>query len=125
MATTAVKPGDMTGKARQDLAKEAAAALKEREGEIALSQSLERERNQNEVVDYSEGPSQAPTLTIDEVEIITPDLTEEFDIIRVVEDIEDMTFGAGNLYTFRVGQKYRVPTALANHLDEKGYLYSR
>lgn len=125
MATTKVKPGDMTGRARENLAAAAQKELQEREGQISLAAHVEKERLETEVVDYSEGPSQPPTLTIDEVEVLTPDLAEEFAVIRVLDDIEDMTFGAGNLYTFKVGQKYKVSAALANHLEEKGYLYSR
>jgi len=40
----------------------------------------------------------------------------------VVDDIEAMTFGAGNFYTFRAGQKYEVSRDLAEHLKAKGYL---
>ena len=43
-------------------------------------------------------------------------------VIRVVEDIENMTLGAGNNYSFKAGQKYSVTQAVATHLREKGYL---
>lgn len=42
--------------------------------------------------------------------------------IRVVETIENMTLGAGNNYSFKAGQKYKVTKAVAAHLKEKGYL---
>jgi len=43
-------------------------------------------------------------------------------VIRVVEDIENMTLGAGNNYSFKAGQKYSVTQQVATHLREKGYL---
>jgi menaquinone-dependent protoporphyrinogen IX oxidase len=33
-----------------------------------------------------------------------------------------MTLGAGNYYSFKAGQKYKVTKAVAEHLQEKGYL---
>jgi hypothetical protein len=47
-----------------------------------------------------------------------------FSTIRVDQDIEDMTYGMKNgepdNYTFREGLTYRVPTPVAEHLDERG-----
>ena len=42
--------------------------------------------------------------------------------IRVIENIENMTLGAGNNYNFKAGQKYKVTHQVAQHLKEKGYL---
>jgi hypothetical protein len=39
-----------------------------------------------------------------------------------MEDIENMTLGAGNNYNFKAGQKYSVTKTVATHLQEKGYL---
>lgn len=44
-------------------------------------------------------------------------------VIQVNTDLEGVTFGAGTSYDFRVGRRYRVPAALAAHLEEKGYLW--
>ncbi len=33
-----------------------------------------------------------------------------------------MTLGAGNYYSFKAGQKYKVSRQVAQHLEEKGYL---
>ena len=124
MATSKAKPADYTGRQRQVLAEQAADELAQRQGEIAMAQQIERQKMETEIVDLSEGTTPS-TIVLDEVTSVVPELTEEFAIIRVVEDIDDMTFGAGNLYTFKVGQKYKVTKALADHLDEKGYIYSR
>jgi hypothetical protein len=124
VATSKAKPADYTGRQRQVLAEQAADELAQRQGEIAMAQQIERQKMETEIVDLSEGTTPS-TIVLDEVTSVVPELTEEFAIIRVVEDIDDMTFGAGNLYTFKVGQKYKVTKALADHLDEKGYIYSR
>lgn len=47
----------------------------------------------------------------------------ETEIIMVNADIEDMTYGVGNNYTFVQGRKYRVPKDVADWLDDKGLLY--
>jgi hypothetical protein len=124
VATSKAKPADYTGRQRQVLAEQAADELAQRQGEISMAQQVERQKMETEIVDFSEGTTPS-TIVLDEVTSVAPELTEEFAIIRVVEDIEDMTFGAGNLYTFKVGQKYKVTKQLADHLDEKGYIYSR
>ena len=60
------------------------------------------------------------TVIVDEA--ITVGSSNETAEVRVVEDIENMTLGAGNNYTFKAGQKYVVSKAVAQHLREKGYL---
>lgn len=124
MANPKAKPADFTGRQRQVLAEKAAEELAQRQGEISMAQQVERQKMETEIVDLSEGTTPS-TIVLDEVTSVVPELTEEFAIIRVVEDIDDMTYGAGNLYTFKVGQKYKVTKQLADHLDEKGYIYSR
>jgi hypothetical protein len=44
-------------------------------------------------------------------------------VVRLNEDLEQVTIGAGNEYDFVAGQQYRVPKMVADHLEEKGYIY--
>lgn len=44
-------------------------------------------------------------------------------IIRVNEDLENVTIGHGHNYDFMMGQRYRVPIHVAAHLEEKGFVY--
>lgn len=44
-------------------------------------------------------------------------------IMRVNTDLEDITIGKDNHYTFRQGQPYKVPAHVYEHLDEKGYVF--
>jgi hypothetical protein len=67
----------------------------------------------------------APTTVVDEiVEVGDVDLADNTRIVRLVADIEMMTWGYGNDYSFQAGVKYKVPTDLADHLEDLGYLYT-
>jgi hypothetical protein len=44
-------------------------------------------------------------------------------VIRTITDVEEMTYGVGNNYTFKAGVKYRVPSGLAGYLEQLGYIW--
>jgi hypothetical protein len=48
---------------------------------------------------------------------------EEWKVIRVNTDIEQMTYGIGNEYTFVRGKRYRVPFHLYQWLESRGVVY--
>jgi hypothetical protein len=48
---------------------------------------------------------------------------EEWKVIRVNTDIEQMTYGVGNEYTFLRGKRYRVPFHLYQWLESRGVVY--
>ena len=48
---------------------------------------------------------------------------EEWRVIRVNTDIEEMTYGAGNNLTFLRGKRYRVPRDLYDWLEDRGVVY--
>jgi len=118
MATSKAKPTDTTGRQRE--AQQAAFADEQAEAAqtMAMATAQKAVALETEVIDATV-PNKAtiivdePTIVNDEGKVIT---------IRVVEDIENMTFGAGNYYSFKAGQKYQVTQDLARHLEEKGYL---
>lgn len=122
MATKA-KAGDVTGRQREKLIKENAEELAKRANEMSIATQVEAARLETEVVDMTT-PAR-PTTIIDEVESVGVDLADDTEVIRVAEDIEHMTLGAGNHYSFKAGQKYKVAKKVARHLREKGYLYDR
>lgn len=119
---TRTKATDFTGRERERLIKENAEAIKARAEEMSLVTAAEAERAATEVTDYTESISQ-PTI-IDSVESVGVALSDEWEVVQVLEDLEALTFGAGNHYDFKAGQKYKVPKDLANHLREKGYVWS-
>lgn len=117
------KAGDVTGRQREELIKEQAAEQARRADEVTMATATEAARLETEVLDLSTKPDQ-PTL-IDEVEDLGVDLADNTTIIRVAEDMDMVTIGSGNHYSFKAGQKYKVPANVASHLQEKGYLYER
>jgi hypothetical protein len=50
-----------------------------------------------------------------------PVVEEAFRVLRVNTDLEDVTIGKDNHYTFRVGVPYKVQKHVYDHLVEKGY----
>lgn len=71
-------------------------------------------------IDVYELPEERPQAVAGKGEVVTPELMNEPTLIRALYDIEDVTIGYGNNFTFREGYRYRVPRWVAAHLEEKG-----
>lgn len=139
------RPGDFTGTQKAQLAKQHAEEVAKREGELSIMNQAELEARESQVVDYSEGTT--PLILDDEqtleqanAELAAQRLggaTDELILddeavgtrpapqrtIMVNDVLESVTIGAGNHYSFEPGVKYRVPAHIADHLEEKGYVY--
>ena len=120
MANTPTSPLDATGKAAETAAKKNAAELKKRKDEISIAAQIEAESLENDVFD-PKNPD-AP-LVLDEIENVGVSTAGDMVVIRTITDIEDMTYGVGNTFTFKAGVKYRVPAQLAGYLEELGYIW--
>jgi hypothetical protein len=120
VATQKTSPLDATGKAAEDAAKRNAAELRKRQDEISMMRQAEEELLETAVFD-PKNPD-APLL-IDEIEEVGVAVNTDKVVIRTVTDIEDMTYGVGNTYTFKAGVKYSVPVGLANYLEQLGYIW--
>jgi hypothetical protein len=120
----AKNPGDTTGIQAE---RNAARAKAERE-----AQAAERERittlaslteSDDPVID-AEPVDLTSEIIVDEVSLAGEISVEEAStIIRVNDDLPSVTIGAGNIYSFERGKRYRVPKYVAEHLDEKGYVH--
>lgn len=120
MATQKTSPLDATGKAAEDAAKRNAKELAARKEEITLMRQQEDELLETAVFDPKK--PDAPLL-IDEIEEVGVSVNNDKVIIRTITDIEEMTYGVGNLYTFKAGVKYSVPRDLADYLEGLGYIW--
>lgn len=120
MANTQTSPLDATGKAAEQAAKKNAAELKKRKEEISIATQLEAESLEKDVFDPKK--PDAP-LVLDEIENVGVSTAGDMVIIRTITDIEDMSYGVGNTYTFKAGVKYRVPRSLADYLEQLGYIW--
>ena len=116
------KVTDVTGRQREELLKANAEAIAKRSEEMSIASAVEADRLENEVVDLTV-PGAA--TVIDEVESVGVTTADESTVVRVAEDLDFVTIGVGNHYSFKAGQKYKVSKQVAEHLKEKGYLYER
>jgi len=114
-------PMDVTGKAAENAAKARAKEIAERQDEISIMRQAEASSLANDVFDPKK--PDAP-LILDEIEEVGVSVMgDNMVIIRTTHDIEDMTFGVGNNYSFKANVKYRVPMELASHLASLGYTW--
>jgi len=120
VANTPTSPLDATGLAAERAAKKNAAELRKRKDEISIAANIESESLEKDVFDPKK--PDAP-LVLDEIENVGVSTAGDMVVIRTITDIEEMTYGVGNSYTFKAGVKYRVPSNLANYLEELGYIW--
>lgn len=120
MANTQTSPLDATGKAAEQATKKNAEALKKRKEEISIATQLETESLEKDVFDPKK--PDAP-LVLDEIENVGVSTAGDYVVIRTITDIDDMSYGVGNIYTFKAGVKYRVPRSLADYLEQLGYIW--
>ena len=117
------KVTDVTGRQREAQIKENAEALAQRAGEMSMATANAAAKLETEILDLT-SPNTVATV-IDEVETVGVSLADDTQVIRVAEDLDYVTIGVGNHYSFKAGQKYKVSKQVAMHLQEKGYLYDR
>jgi hypothetical protein len=120
VANTPTSPLDATGAAAEKAAKKNAAELRKRQDEISIAAQIEAESLEKDVFDPKQ--PDAP-LVLDEIENVGVSTAGDMVVIRTITDIEDMTYGVGNSYTFKAGVKYRVPSGLARYLEDLGYIW--
>lgn len=116
------KVTDVTGREREAQIKAHAEELASRAGEMSMATATAAAKLETEVTDLTD--LSKPTV-IDEVESVGVSLADDTQVIRLAEDLDFVTIGVGNHYSFKAGQKYKVPKHVAGHLQEKGYLYER
>jgi len=120
VANLPTSPLDATGAAAEKAMKANAKALKERAEEISIARQQEEVELETQVFDPKQ--PDAPIL-IDEIEEVGVSVNNDKVVIRTITDIEDMTYGVGNSYTFKQGVKYSVPRDLAAYLESLGYIW--
>lgn len=119
--STRPKPTDATGRARAAEIKKNSDELERRAEELSTIAATEAKRMQTEVHDPK--TPDAPVI-VDEVVNVGAELGDDSVVVRLIADIDTMTWGYGNDYSFTAGVKYKVPRDLAVHLETLGYLYT-
>jgi hypothetical protein len=120
VANTPTSPLDATGRAAEAATKKNAAELKKRKDEISIAAQIEAESLDKDIFDPKHPDS---PLVLDEIENVGVSTAGDMVVIRTITDIDDMTFGVGNSYSFKAGVKYRVPATLAAYLEQLGYIW--
>ena len=120
MANKPTSPLDATGLAAEKAAKANQEALRKRKDEISIAAQIEEESLEKDVFDPKR--PEAP-LVLDEIEDVGVSVNNDMVVIRTITDIEEMTYGVGNSFTFKAGVKYRVPSHLASYLEQLGYIW--
>lgn len=130
-------PADHTGAQRDKLEKEHSEELERRAQELGMATQAAQQASE-EVVDYSNGTEAVRELSVDELglapapdeavvvggdEPMIVDSGDRSVEVRINTNLEDVTIGAGNNYNFKEGGRYRVPLSVAQHLEEKGYVW--
>ena len=119
---TQKKPSDFTGRQRDALVAQQLDDQAARTSELAMATAEAARKIETEVLDATK-PNQAQPVVLDQV-VKSEDKAATV-TIRVSDDIEGMTFGPNNYYSFKAGQKYEVTPELAAHLELKGYVSAR
>lgn len=120
MANKATSPLDATGRAAEAATKRNAEELRKRQDEISVSVQLERESLERDVFD----PKKPDTpIVLDEIQEVGVSLANDKVIIRTITDIDEMTYGVGNTFSFKAGVKYSVTRDLADYLEGLGYIW--
>jgi len=113
------KPTDVTGRMREQLQEQALEAQQDAANKMSMATAQAKIDLESNVIDATK-PGRQEVIVDKAITVANPD--EETVEIRVVQDLENMTLGHGNNYSFKAGQKYNVTRHVANHLKEKGYL---
>lgn len=120
MAASKKKPTDTTGRMLDEAKKQMIEEQQESAARMAMATAQKQIELETQVIDATV-PNRA-TIIVDEPTVVTSG--PETEIIRLSDDVENMTYGAGNFYSFKAGQKYEVTKDLANHLRSLGYVAS-
>jgi hypothetical protein len=114
MAEPRKRPGDVTGRASEILAEKAKQDGIIRDKEMTLL-TIQSEQAKSEVIDLVQHEA------VVDAEVVLVDAPPVK--IRLNSTLEHVTIGAGTDYNFDEGQSYIVPKNVADHLEEKGYVW--
>jgi UDP-N-acetyl-D-mannosaminuronic acid transferase (WecB/TagA/CpsF family) len=120
------RPGDLTGRAKAELAEQHAEEQKARANEIALvtAQAAAKFDEVQDLVPKTPEPEAEPEAqVVGDIEVATSvEVKEELVEFRT-NDTFSATIGHGNDFDFVEGQKIRAPKWIYDHLDSKGLVW--
>lgn len=133
------QPGDMTALRKQVQEEERDEQQREAARKMTMAKEVEEYDKRHTVIDYTGADQPLPEVVEEE------DNDDPYREIIIKYDIDQMAFGReivkdavmeddgtmkippilGNIrfLSFKEGRRYRVPRALADHLDERGFVF--
>ena len=123
MARQSARAGDFTGKQKAVLSEQHAAEQEARANQIALATAEAASKTLDETVDLAPRKEEVKPEVVGEVAVQDVDVEEPVVEFRVNENLEMVTIGHGNNYDFVMGQKYKAPKHIYDHLEEKGLIW--
>ena len=118
MATHA-KPGDVTGRQREQLMADNQEAMQEAATRMSMISAEAANKLETETIDATVPNRQS--VIVDETTVLGVDDTDEKVNIRCIETLQNMTYGVDNTFNFVAGQKYTVLKDVGDHVIRKGY----
>ena len=118
MATHA-KPGDVTGRQREQLMADNQEAMQEAATRMSMISAEAANKLETETIDATVPNRQS--VIVDESTVLGVDDTSEKINIRCIETLQNMTYGVDNTFNFVAGQKYTVLKDVGDHVIRKGY----
>lgn len=121
------KPGDATGRKKAELESQQAEEIAERQQQMAMATQVVETEMTNAVFDPRTGDKKADSVKEAGVQDFGVEIAEQEKpqevVIRVNDTLTNVTIGAGTNYNFEEGKQYTVPIHVAQHLEEKGYVW--
>lgn len=117
--------GDLTGNVKAELAEKHAAEQAALAKSISMATAaLEAEGTDDAPIELKTNEELAPVVDVDgEIEIQSVDESEKTKTFRVNTDLDDVTIGYGNTYSFKRGTVYTAPFSVYWHLESKGLVW--
>ena len=100
--------GDFTGRQAEKLAEQKQAELAERAGSISTINPIPEAIVNSQGSDEVAAPVRVKSATVR---------------FKVNTDLEDVTIGQGNIFTFKRGETYTASRHVYDHLEEKGLVW--
>jgi hypothetical protein len=126
------RAGDATGRQKAALEAEQNEVAARRQEELTMINQAIAVENETAIFDPKSGGKVADSDDEVDVPVASPDEVVDFGVetvesdevvIRVNEDLTNVTIGRGTFFNFEAGKKYKVSRNVAAHLEERGLVW--
>jgi len=136
----APQPGDVTALRTQALEEQRDEDQREASKRLSMASEVQEYEKQNVVIDYTDVDNPLPEVQPEDGDDDRPyrEVTIKYDIDNMVYGVKILReaeydergnvtrpadVGGPRFFSFKEGRRYRLPKPLADHLDERGYVF--